>query len=88
MEFVSKKYKLKVTINDKVYEINSPTVGETEDLQAQREGKSFKEQGELTIKFIEKLGIPVEAQREIANTDYKDFIEFILDHKKKLKAQT
>lgn len=82
MEFIAKSKKLKVSINDKTYEINCPTLGQREELF----GK-VKDSPDKPLSFysdwFESLGLPKDAFYNLDSDDFGDLIEFMVNPKKK-----
>lgn len=82
MEFVAKSKKVKVTISGSTYEMRCPTIGERDEFYEQL-NSSDKKSMKLYAEWFEILGLPKEAFFKLDSDDFLDFIEFVMNPKKK-----
>lgn len=84
MEFKAKRRKLKVTIDESVYEVKFPTLGELHSYRSELESSKNKEvaAGELLVKFLTNLGLPSTAQDALESPDLNEIVNLLTDQKK------
>lgn len=82
MEFKAKRRKLKVTIEDVVYEVKFPTLGELNDYRKQLKLTAIDEQESLLASLLASLGLPQSAQDCLEPSDLKEIVDLLTDQKK------
>lgn len=83
MEFVSKRKKLKVTIDGEQFEMNMPNFGENEDMNQKIAEAEAKDVPKICKDFFEMLGLPKEAQRKLDAADFEKLYTFVVTGGKK-----
>jgi len=81
MEFKAKRRKLKITIDEKVFEVKFPTLGELHAYRVELETKKDSA-GELLEGLLSQLGLPKEAQAMLESPDLNEIISLLTDQKK------
>ena len=84
MEFVSKRKKLKVTIDDKSIEIDSPSIGQIEDLKEKMRSESPETVHRMYIDFFKSSVMPEEISLQLDVDGFEEFVTFLLSPKKKI----
>lgn len=83
MEFTAKRRVLKVTIEDKIYEVLFPTLRQITDYQVEAtEDSSASNVGNLMSKLLETLGLPIDAQMAVDQEAISTIIGLLFDKKK------
>ncbi len=80
MEFKAKRRKLKVTIDESVFEVKFPTLGELSEYRSKV--KDSVENEEHLADFISSLGLPKDAQKTLEPSDLSEIVGLLTDQKK------
>jgi hypothetical protein len=83
MEFVSKKKTVKVTIDDKSYQMSLPSMGQVDEIITKVSAVETSQAGQAYMEFFSELGLPVEACKKMDSVDFIEFIGFVMSPKKK-----
>ncbi len=80
MEFKAKRRKLRITIDEKTHEVVFPKVSQLERFQED----SLKEKDDLkgVLSFLESLGLPASAARELEPDDLAEVVRLLTGQKK------
>lgn len=81
-EFVAKRRKLRVTIDDVQYELAFPKVREIEEFQRTSQGVKEKDALGVLIGFLETLGLKAEAARSLEPDDLQEIVKILTGQKK------
>jgi hypothetical protein len=80
MEFKAKRRKLKVTVDDQVFEVSFPKLGELSEYREKLETAESK--GKVLTNWLASLGFPEDAQNQLEAGDLTEIIEILTDQKK------
>lgn len=81
MEFKAKRRKLKVTVDEKIFEVRFPKLGEL-DIYREQAKDSKSDAGSTLSDFLESLGLPKDAQKELEVGDLSEIVNLLTDQKK------
>jgi len=84
MEFVAKKKMIKVNLSGEVYEMALPNMGQLEKLQDESKNSNEANVMMVYMNFFADLGLPIEAQKKMDVDDFFEFVNFVMNPKKKL----
>ena len=82
MEFVAKKKKLKVTIDEQSWEIGCPSIGQQEDLQEKIKQAAAENVLSVYVEFFGTLGLPVDALKSLDADEFYELTKFVFSPKK------
>lgn len=82
MEFVAKKKKLKVTIDEQSWEIGCPSIGQQEELSEKIKQAAPENVLSIYVEFFGNLGLPVEALKSLDSDEFYDLTKFVFSPKK------
>ena len=81
MEFKAKRRKLKITVDEKVFEVRFPKLGELNQYKEKIKDPSADIPKELEL-FLSELGLPAEAQLSLEIGDLGEIVGLLTDQKK------
>lgn len=81
MEFKAKRRTLKITMDEKVYQVRFPRLGELDAYRAKSKDPSI-DMNEALSDFLVDLGLPKEAQKELEIGDLGEIVNLLTDQKK------
>jgi hypothetical protein len=84
MEFVSKKRKLKITIDGTAYEMAVPSIGEQQELDEKLKSAQPEHSLKIYLDFFEKKGVALEALKSLEMDDFLELTKFVFNPKKSL----
>lgn len=82
MEFKAKRRKLKVTVDDQIFEVRFPTLGELDEYREKVKGAPDESMGTQLQNLIAMLGLPADAQKTLEPMDFKELVDILTDQKK------
>lgn len=82
MEFKAQRRTLKVTIDEKVYNVKFPLSGQIEEWRENSKGKPGEEAEDSLKDLLAELGLPREAIKQLEIADYQEIVRILTNQKK------
>lgn len=80
MEFKAKRRKMNITIEEDKFVVRFPLLGELDQYREDMKNPELAEG--LLGKFLEGLGLPIEAQKRLEPEDLNEIVMLLTDQKK------